>query len=269
MRTSYHCHTVITHGHSTASEYVRAAIAAGLDELGISEHYTLLPKDWGYPETLEWSMPRNGLPNYFRALHAARAEAGDKLVLRFGLEADFVPETAAELAEILKAYPLDYVIGSVHFVDGFLTDESAGAWDALSQDERNNMVRAYWRRVADMAESGLFDIAGHLELYKKFGHLPTVDVAADITLALDALARAGMAVEVNTAGYHTAAGEIYPSLDILRECRKRGIPSLVTSDAHHIDHLTRSRDIGVAALREAGYTEQATFAERKMTLVPL
>ncbi len=214
-------------------------------------------------------MPKDGLPDYFRALHAAREEAGDRLIVRYGLEADFFPETAAQLAEILKAYPFDYVIGSVHFVDDFPIDDSAGWWDALSEDERNDMVRAYWSRITAMAESGVFDIAAHLDLYKKFGHRPTADVSAEIATALDAIAKSGMAVELNTAGLHKAVREIYPSPAILRECRTRGIPALVTADAHDITHLTRSRDLGVEALREAGYTEQAVFAARKMTLVPL
>ena len=251
-------------GRSTASDYVRAAIAAGLDELGFSEHYTLMPPGW----RIDWSMAKDALPDYFRALHAARDEAGDSLIVRYGLEADFIPETAGELAEILKAYPFDYVIGSVHFIDEFLVDDSAGRWDALSEDERNDMVRAYWGRVTAMAESGLFDIAAHLDLYKKFGHRPTVDVSAQISVALDAIAKAGMAVELNTAGFHRM-GEIYPSPTILRECRKRSIPSLVTTDAHHIDQLTRSRDLGVDELRKAGYTEQVVFEARRMRLVPL
>lgn len=264
MRTSYHCHTIITHGYSTVSEFVRAAIAEGLDELGISEHYTLLPD--GRP--LDWSMPKCGLDDYFMALQAAKDEAGDKLVLRCGLEADFIPETADELAKILKAYPFDYVIGSVHFVDDFCVDESAHDWNRLSLNERNDIVRAYWDRITRMAHSGLFDIVGHMDLYKKFGHHPTVDISEDISKSLDAIAESGMAVELNTSGLHKA-GEMYPSPTILCECYKRKIPSLVTMDAHDICELTRSRNIGIAALQSAGYTEQAVFAKRKMSLVPL
>lgn len=264
MLTSYHCHTALSDGLFTISEYIHAAIDAGVSELGISDHYTLLPNG----RTVRWSMPLSDLPSYFRLLHAAREEAGDKLIVRFGIEADFVPETAAELAEILRMYPFDYVIGSVHFVDNFPIDDSAGKWDALSEDERNDMVRAYWNRIIGMAKCGLFDIAAHLDLYKKFGHRPTIDVSADISTALDAIAASGMAVELNTAGLHKM-GEIYPSPTILHECHKRGIPALVTTDAHRADHLLRSRDIGVKELKKAGYTQQAIFAERKMTLIDL
>ena len=76
------------------------------------------------------------------------------------------------------------------------------------------------------------------------------------------------AVELNASGIYKA-GEIYPSPWILRECHRRGIPSLVTTDAHHIDEVMRGYDEGVAELRKAGYTQQAIFAGRKRTLVAL
>jgi histidinol-phosphatase (PHP family) len=213
-------------------------------------------------------MPADALPEYFRALHAARDQAGDRLTVRYGVEADYIPETVDQLADILRAYPFDYVIGSIHFVDEFPIDETARAWDALSENERNDMVRAYWSRTTDMAKSGLFDIAAHLDLYKKFGHRPTVDVSEHISVALDAIAESGMAVELNTAGYYRM-GEMYPSGAIVSECRKRGIAMLVTTDAHRTEQLLRGIDLGIEALREAGYTRQAVFAERKMTLTDL
>jgi len=263
MRTSYHCHTNLSDGGCSISDHIRAGVAAGLDEIGISEHYTLLPG-----KRVSWSMAQAGLADYFVALHAAREQAGERIIVRYGLEADFIPASVVELGRILEAYPFDYVIGSVHFIDDFPVDARADYWEALSQDQRNEMIRAYWARVADMAGSGVFDIAGHLDLYKKFGHVATIDISADIAAALDAIAHAGMAVELNTSGMHYA-GEVYPSTAILQQCYARGIPSLVTSDAHRPEDLMRGYDFGVCELRKAGYTQQAVFAERKMSLVDL
>jgi histidinol-phosphatase (PHP family) len=170
-----------------------------------------------------------------------------------GLEADFFPETIDQLRELTAAHKLDYIIGSVHFVDRFPIDENSENWDSLDENDRNDVIRCYWSRVAGMAKTGFFSFAGHLDLYKKFGHRPTVDISTDIAHALDAIAEAEMAVEISTAGLHKRAEEIYPSADILRECRRRKIPVLITADAHRADDLTRDYDKAKELMKIVGY----------------
>jgi len=236
-----------------------------LDELGISDHLVLLAGDrrHGMGTLLD------NLPAYINALNAASEETRGRLTIRFGVEADFDPLMTRELGDILKSLPLDYVIGSVHFVGDFPIDRSAEDWDVLIQVERDEIMRGYWKNIAGMARSGLFDIAGHMDLYKKFGHHPTIDLSQEISEALDAIAGAGMAVELNTAGWHVPAQEQYPSLEILRGCKMRGIPVLLSADAHLAEFLTRDFDKGEAMLRELGYIEKAAFAKREMKLVAL
>ena len=260
MITSYHCHTQFSDGDCSIEDHVREGIALGLDELGISDHYILYPN-----RTIEWSMPVDGLPEYISALQAVREMAGHQLTLRFGLEADYIPESAERLGATLGIYPFDYVIGSIHFVGDFPIDESAIYWDDLSQGQRNEIIRKYWHLTADMARSGLFDIVGHTDLYKKFGHRASVDISEDIAEALDAVADAGMAVELNTSGIRYAK-EAYPAADILAQCYARGIPMLVTADAHTPANLTRYYDAGIRQLKSLGYTQQATFNGRELIL---
>lgn len=260
MLTSYHVHSKLSDGQTTIPELAQAAVEAGIDELGVSDHYVLLPGG----ETVDWGMPLDALSGYVEEIRRTAEEFHDRIIIRCGLEADFMPTTVDELGQTLKAYPFDYVIGSVHFVDGFPIDECAEKWDALSRGERDDVIRAYWNRVADMADSELFDFAGHLDLYKKFGHKPSVDITEDIAAALDAIARSGMAVEINTAGWYLPAGEAYPSAEILVECRKRGIPVLITADAHNPANLTRGFERARELVRETGYTSLSTFANREM-----
>ncbi len=264
MRTSYHVHTCISDGKCEVIDHVKAALAASLDELGISDHYTPMPgKD------ISWSMPLTAVAEYVAAVEAARKEAGSALTIRLGIEVDYIPESAETIFEMLAAYPFDYAIGSVHFVKDFPIDATPEDWDAIDRDRRNEIIRQYWALVKQMADSRLFDIAGHLDLYKKFGHAPTVDVSTELDAALDAIAAADMAVEVNASGLFKVCAEPYPSLSILKKCRQRGIPSLVTTDAHRAEDLLRGYEAGVQQLRDAGYTMQSLFNGRRSTLVPL
>ncbi len=265
MITSYHVHSTYSDGKTSIRELAEAAVAQGIDELGVSDHYVWL----GSGDLPVWSMPLSGIPRYLAELDEVAEEFRGRLVVRKGLEADYDPATERELGEVLRQYPFDYVIGSVHFIDGFPIDEDADHWDALSQTERNDMIRAYWDRIRRMAQSRLFDFAGHLDLYKKFGHRPTVDISADIDAALDAIAEAGMAAEVNTAGWFLPAMQAYPSAVILVKCHTRGIPFVINADAHEPANLTREFAMARGYIGEAGYSQVAVFEGRRMKMVPL
>src|SRR5437763_12789151 len=104
MLTSYHNHTTWSDGAATVAAQIQAARAAGLDELGISDHYVLYPGD----RKVEWSMEEDLLGDYVLDLRAAASETLG-LTLRLGIEADFFPETIDTLRERLAAYPFDYV----------------------------------------------------------------------------------------------------------------------------------------------------------------
>ena len=257
MQTSYHTHTRWSDGRDDLPAMMAGAVAAGVDELGISDHYVARPD--GTP--VAWSMPLDFLPRYVAAIQAAAA--GAPLTLRLGLEVDFFPENAAAVAARLADFPFDYLIGSVHFVDGQTVDEDAGTWDALAPAERNALWRGYWERVRQMAASGYFDIAGHLDLPKKFGYRPTCDLTAAETAALDAIAAADMALEINTAGWEKPVAEAYPSLHVLRAAHQRAIPLVITADAHRADALTTHYARARALAREAGYTTQVRYAARR------
>ncbi len=261
MRTSYHVHSRWSDGEGEIEDFLEAALALGMDEIGLSDHYVLGPAGW----TPSWSMPPDALNDYLAAL--ACLTVG--VAVRCGLEVDFFPETTSVVQESLVGQPLDYIIGSVHFVDGFPIDENARNWEVLTQDERNSVIRGYWTRIREMAESGLFDIAGHLDLTKKFGFVPTVDMRAEVCVALDAIAHADMAVEINTAGWYKPCRDVYPESWIIHACFERRIPVVVTADAHSPAHLTRGYDRAYSLLHGVGYRRVAQFSKRRRITSPI
>ncbi len=117
--TSYHVHTIRSDGEAPARDFAEAALGMHLNELGFSDHYVLI-EGGSVPD---WSMALDELPNYCEEIENIRAEMHGKLTVRCGIEADFDPATVKELDKLLRDYSFDYVIGSVHFVDGFPVDE--------------------------------------------------------------------------------------------------------------------------------------------------
>jgi len=76
-------------------------------------------------------------------------------------------------------------------------------------------------RLSQAAESGLFDILGHIDLPKKFGFYPKRDVVPRYEQLFGVVKAADMAIELNTAGLRKDCGEIYPSKAILEAGVKR------------------------------------------------
>jgi histidinol-phosphatase (PHP family) len=264
MKATYHNHTSWSDGQCTVAEMVAEARRLGIDELGISDHLVLHP-DGTVPE--DWSMLPEQVQSYVAELQAERADDGP--AIRIGLEVDWFPERRDAVAGLLSTHPLDFVIGSVHEVDGFEIDYRATAWQQLDVGSRNQVHRRYWQQIRSMAESRLFDIVGHLDLTKKFGYRPTVDLSEEMTVALDAIAAADLVVELSTAGWHLPCQESYPSIALLEQCRQRQIPVMIASDAHVPQHLIRDFDRAAELLLAAGYTQVARFAERRRSLVDL
>lgn len=263
MAASYHTHTTWSDGKGTVAEMVAAAEALGLEEVGISDHFVVPPLDAGR----RWAMDAGRLDEYVAEVRAAAGNAG--LPLRLGLEVDWFPEHAEVIAERLRAHAFDYLIGSVHEVDGFRYDVSHEDWDALTIAERDEKHRVYWRRITSLAESRFFDVVGHLDLPKKFRQWPTEDISAEVDAALDALVAADVVVELNTSGWFKPCEEQYPSEALLRACQARGIAVVLSADAHRPEQLNREYVRGAEMLRICGYRETVRFEARERRSAPI
>lgn len=253
MLATYHTHTTWSDGKATLERLVDAAAAQGVSELGISDHLVLHPA--GTPP--KWSMKPGQIEAYAKSVRAMAEQS--PISVRLGVEADWFPDMAGTIRETFERIGFDYVIGSVHFVDDFPIDGNPHRWKSLSPDDVDRVHRAYWERMRGLAQSGLYDIAAHLDLPKKFGYRPRTEPVDVIDAALDALAEADMVVEINTAGWHKPCAEAYPGSDILRRCRERDIAVTISSDAHKPDDLLRDFDRAADLLRAAGYREVARF----------
>jgi histidinol-phosphatase (PHP family) len=207
MLISYHNHTAWSDGRPTIQELVEGAHGAGVTELGISDHLAITP-DGQFPV---WSIQSEKLDAYVEdVLRTARNT--DDLTIRLGVEVDFFPETLEKSMSLLSPYPFDFVIGSVHFINEFAIDLNSDFWERLSQKERNRTWQIYWNHIAAAAQSGYFDFIGHFDLPKKYKFYPDVDLTADALAALDAIAAADAALEINTSGWYKPAREVYPKL---------------------------------------------------------
>jgi histidinol-phosphatase (PHP family) len=259
----YHMHTPLCrHATGMPEEYARRALEAGVEEIGFSDHTPMPP-----PYDPEWRMTSEEYPRYLEMVETCR-RAFPGLSIKLGLEADYHPGTEDFVRGVIARHPLDYVIGSVHFIGDWGFDNAA---NAARFEERDlfAVYEDYYLLVEGLARTRMFDILGHPDVIKKFGHRPARDTEALERRALEAVAEAGMALDVNTSGLRRPAKEIYPSLRMLKAARSMGVGITFGSDAHEPGRVGDAFAEAVALARAAGYGEFRRYAGRRFETVPL
>lgn len=236
---SLHNHSDWSDGGSTMREMCVAAKEAGVDIFGLSDHYVIHPAPELMP--VDWSLDPEKLGDYIAELQKLKQELEDeKFSIRIGLEVDFFFENYHQILAELEKYPLDYLIGSVHYSGVFPIDGSVADWDGLSEKDMDDICTVYWQKLLGAAGCSKFLFLGHLDLPKKFGLLKEPEKYFEHACkVLDAACANGIGIELNTSGWYKQCAEQYPSDALLKEALRRGIPVVINPDAHSAKHVTR------------------------------
>src|SRR5437868_4237279 len=181
----------------------------------------------------------------FDELEKLRA-ANPDVKVRAGIELDNDPETsAAGRAWVEKNWDrLDFVLGSVHYLDcpdQMFDSVPAGAEQFAGRDI-DDIYADYYRRVREVAATGLVDCLSHLDLIKIHGHRPETKIESLVGETLDFIAGQGLCIELSTAGWRKPVNELYPSEAIVHLAVTKGIQFTTASDAHSPAQLGENYD---------------------------
>lgn len=257
MRIDLHNHTTrCNHAEGSVDEYIQRAIEVGIDIYGFSEHAPM-----NFDEKYRLSFV--DMDAYTHEILQVKKKYKNDIHILLGYEVDYLPGYMDD--RVLKAN-VDYLIGSIHFIDkwGFDNPEFIGGWKSKNIDE---IWQAYFEATEAMAKSGKFDIVGHLDLIKVFKFLPKTDVRTLAKNALLAIKNANMVLEINTAGLRKPIGELYPSRALLEEAYALNIPITFSSDAHAVDQIGFGYDLATTLAKDIGYAQAVTFQERDRQLI--
>ena len=256
MIVDYHMHLRdpderIDHTIEGIERFVETAAARGVDEIGFTEHvyyFSQTRELWTRPYEIERCV--YDLDAYCDAVVEAKRQG---LPVKLGLEVDYVGAQQSRLAELLDPYPWDYLLGSVHTIDGLAVDLEPGIWADASVEE---VWQRYFAALAELAASGHVDVLAHPDLAKIFGRRPD---------RIEYPVLDGVALEISTAGLHKPVGELYPDPAMLA-----GHPPItLASDAHVPQNVGRDFDQALALARRAGYETVTVFDRRTAHQQPL
>ena len=251
---------------SWLEQYLEKAKEAGVQRLGVVEHAYrfveargLLPGAWSAERCLYRIDPYVAFAERVKARH---------LPVSFGLEMDFISGQEESIGRFLSIYPWDFVLGSVHFVDGVGVDLELDRPNAVSMGHER-LWRRYFELSREAVRSGLFDVLSHPDLPKIFGQRAPDFAQAEYELTAKALAEADMAIECNTAGLRKPVGEIYPVPAYLAAAQAAGVPVSLGSDAHEPENVGRNFADAIALLRSVQYGSAVHFVGRCRISSPL
>jgi histidinol-phosphatase (PHP family) len=262
----YHMHlrdeaSEIAFTADAAERFVERAAERGIDEIGFTEHvyYFRQTRDfWRLPYQTERC--EQDLETYVGAVLEAKRRG---LPVKLGLEVDWLGDQAGELVDALSPYPWDYLLGSVHWLDGEHGVDSGAGTGAWAEWPEAEVWRRYVEELSAAARSGHFDVLSHPDLAKIFGVRGTDGRYAELAAAVDA---GGVALEISTAGLRKPVGEVYPDPRLLRLSTA---PVTFASDAHEPAFVGEDFDRVLELARATGRDTIAVFEARKRTLEPL
>jgi histidinol-phosphatase (PHP family) len=269
MWTNYHTHTDFCDGKKSIAEVVAAAKEMTMPVIGFSSHAPL-------PFECKWSMRPSQLNSYLSEIKTIKLL--DKSIdIYAGLEVDFIPGKTSPSS---FRHQLDYVIGSIHFVDTF---EDGQRWeidgpyssfrtglDKIFQNDMKAAVLRYLELTRQMITESSPDIIGHLDKIKMQNKERTLYKEDEawyqdaMRQTLRVIREAGSIVEVNTRGmYQGKTTTAYPSPWIIEEISKMNIPVTLSSDAHHPEDLVNGFSAAAKILLQAGIKKIRILSEGK------
>lgn len=261
-----HSRAYCDHADDTLEDILAAAEAAGCAIYGVAEHAPRVDEPLLYREERDAGWNVDTLLRMFDAYAARVTELanqyrGRMAVLR-GFESEVVPtDRYAEVMLGLRAhYGFDYLVGSVHHVDGRIIDYRKDEFDAaaLACGGLEGLAVRYYETYREMILTLGPEVAAHFDLVRRNApdeaSVSTPRARAAARAALEAVQQVGAILDINTAGYRKGLTRPYPAPWVLEEARALGIPVCFGDDAHRVSEVLACFDDARAYLLAHGYT---------------
>ncbi len=260
-------------------EYCIKALELGLREICFTTHCEFDPSR----ADLDWFVrcdgrivpmhPPEWLNRYFKDIAmCAGMFRKDGLIVKAGLEAGFDLGLERNIEGVISQYPFDFVIGSVHCLDHIAISSETESPGYFRGKNLQEAAGAYFRTLAAAVASGLFDVIGHLDVYRRhgtpfYGEATELMYQSHIDEVLTLMVKNGTGLELNTSALRHNRGLFYPAEQILMMAVEKGVSNFtIGSDCHRISELGRNIFPAVESAKKIGI-KFSVYERRKPRLV--
>ncbi|MCR5385343.1 MAG: PHP domain-containing protein [Saccharofermentans sp.] len=222
-------------------QFVDRAVETGLDEIRLLEHNYMFPEFAPMYESVcakskfinDWFQRkacRKNYDDYLELVEKVRSE-DFPIRIKFGLEVCYFKEYEELIVNLTKDKSFDFLLGSIHFVDGFGFDHKAELWDGINVD---CIYCRYFEDSVLLARSGIFDGIGHPDSIGLFGHKPSFPLIEYYEGLASALAASNMYADQNSGAErrYPLTANLGMDKELIRILHRCNVPIISSSDAH-------------------------------------
>lgn len=226
MIANYHTHTPrCNHADGREERYVQRALEGGLEELGFSDHSPYFFDEPGYYSSFR--MRPEDLEGYVDTILNLREAYKGRIQIKLGLETEYYPKQFPRLMDLLRQFPLDYMILGQHA----LYNETEGVWTS-APTSNTVLLDRYRGQVLEGLESGLFSCLAHPDLFGFVGDRKVYE--AHVRSLCRRCRELNIPLEFNLLGYRL--GKHYPDPFFWKIAGEEGVSVILGSDAHSPAH---------------------------------
>ena len=220
MIANYHTHTYrCGHAMGEDRQYVETAIERGLKVLGFSDH---VPMPFPDGHESRFRVPLGQLEDYVTSVLDLRAEYKRDIDVRLGFEAEYYPDLFEAMLELLRPYPVDYMILAQHFNDSRET-----VYNPQMQFSRE-ALGTYVDRIIEGMGTGRFSCVVHPDLFHYAG--PERVYRREMIRLCRAAKELDIPLEINMLGLRE--GRCYPNERFWPLVQELGCRVVLGCDAH-------------------------------------
>ncbi len=258
---NFHSHSDFCDGRGPMERFVLSAIEKNLTAFGVSSHAPV-------PFATSWAMKEDNVDDYIQEFDRLKTKYAESISLYLGLEIDYFAVEKVAGFEAVKNLPLDYRIGSIHFMDPlpdgtrWIIDGNPHklkvATEKIYNGDIKKAIERYFELSEEMIQSASFDIIGHMDkIIANAMQFPEFDMNSkwykNLLYSIFTLIKEkGIIVEINTKSLF-GKGITFPNQQSFKQLKEMNIPVMVNSDCHHSDKVLDSFDEANTMLKEVGF----------------
>jgi len=271
----YHVHPNYSiDAQGTLEEFCLSALWANLREICFTTHLDSEPTSSdGYVVVngkRRGVLDNRWLEDYESKVRGAADSFKERgLTVLLGVEVDYFPGVAEALPDRFHDTGFDMIMGSVHLIDRMQITTEPEAQNAFAKLSIQQLGDRYYELLTECAETGLFNVLGHMDVYRRYGEkfygadihsiwLPHVKQLAA------SMKRHHVGFEVNTSPWRRGMEQPMPETSIIKAMRKAGIKTVtIGSDAHNPNDVGAGVEKALSLIKECGFSSPSRFREER------